>query len=527
MATSDNVLWITVSDRRFFPGTLATINSILRFHPDAEIAVVESGIFNEPLSQPQKHLLTSRGISIHGAERFARPGRVLGAWQLKAYAACDLSMGRKMVIGIDSDAVLCGGVSDLIQASMADGKFRGGKDGTEQTYGNDYAPYGFPVPVRNPCYMSTSLYFVPLNATNRAIMDEWATCCDTAAFGPQKTKQFQGHGDQGVLNALLFKHTRSENVELLDNHLFSQHWVYWKDIIQFANGQVLNYSVGGTPMRALHCGGSEKFWDRRHGERLLGNAQNQVWSYAYWLSHLWFGAASDLKIDPFQWLPPESRHLCGDLVYYYDLLEAIDTTRVRQGWASISDAVLGRLVDGIPRLMSLGSSMTKYIELAKSLPDHANIVEVGSYLGGSVVTLAAALLHKGARVTSVEPFTGSLNGTVDGRHLPVPSEYMHNVKGRFPHLNVNSIQLDSAKASTKFQDGSLDMVFIDGNHDADAVLKDIACWWPKVKVGGILAGDDIGWAGVKAAVVRAFRESSESGHGIWWVTKSEAMVLDR
>ncbi len=34
--------FLTVSDRMFFPGTLA-VNSVLRYHPEASIAVVSSG----------------------------------------------------------------------------------------------------------------------------------------------------------------------------------------------------------------------------------------------------------------------------------------------------------------------------------------------------------------------------------------------------------------------------------------------------------------------------------------------------
>ena len=520
-----NTLWLTVSDRRFFPGTLATINSILRFHPDAEIAVVESGVFNQPLSEPQRKLLLAQGITIHEANEFAKPGRVLGAWQLKAYAACDLSDGRDLIIGIDSDAVLCSNVDDVAQMSLADGKFRGGKDGNGTGYGTNYAPYGFEVPVRNPSYMSTSLYFAPITDMNRAILEVWAACCDTAVFGPQKEKVFPGHGDQGVLNAVIYKQTRGQNLELLENHLFSQHGVYWTDVIQFEEGRVLNHTAGRQPMRGLHCGGTEKFWSPRHRERLLTTGQSQVWSYAYWLWHLWFGKATDLTIDPMQWMPEESRHLCQDLAYYYDLVEAVEPDPVRQKWALVSDAVLDRLVEGVPRLMSLGSSMTKYIELARALPDYANIVEVGSYRGGSVVTLAVALLHKRVRVTALEPFTGSLNGTMDGRELPVPREYFQNVKGRFPHLNVNTIQLDSVKASEKFMDGSLDMVFIDANHTVDAVIKDIALWWPKLKVGGILAGDDIGWQTVKVAVTKAFGDSFQSSNFVWWVAKQPNTLL--
>ena len=34
--------FVTVTDASFFPGTLATVNSILEFHPEADIYVVSN-----------------------------------------------------------------------------------------------------------------------------------------------------------------------------------------------------------------------------------------------------------------------------------------------------------------------------------------------------------------------------------------------------------------------------------------------------------------------------------------------------
>jgi hypothetical protein len=42
----------------------------------------------------------------------------------------------------------------------------------------------------------------------------------------------------------------------------------------------------------------------------------------------------------------------------------------------------------------------------------------------------------------------------------------------------------------KFDDNSLDFVFIDGNHMFEYAKHDIELWYPKVKRGGVLMGDD-------------------------------------
>lgn len=48
----------------------------------------------------------------------------------------------------------------------------------------------------------------------------------------------------------------------------------------------------------------------------------------------------------------------------------------------------------------------------------------------------------------------------------------------------------SVDAAKKLQDGCLDFVYIDSNHELSHVVADIAAWSPKVRVGGIVAGHD-------------------------------------
>jgi hypothetical protein len=56
---------------------------------------------------------------------------------------------------------------------------------------------------------------------------------------------------------------------------------------------------------------------------------------------------------------------------------------------------------------------------------------------------------------------------------------------------VEFIRLCSSEAVKFFENESLDFVYIDGNHDYKIVEEDIRLWYPKVKKGGYLCGDDI------------------------------------
>ena len=66
-----------------------------------------------------------------------------------------------------------------------------------------------------------------------------------------------------------------------------------------------------------------------------------------------------------------------------------------------------------------------------------------------------------------------------------------------PYDNVKMIKGFSLSVSEKFEDESLDLVYIDGDHGRISVKNDALAWWPKVKYGGVLSGHDYGFHGVK------------------------------
>jgi len=48
----------------------------------------------------------------------------------------------------------------------------------------------------------------------------------------------------------------------------------------------------------------------------------------------------------------------------------------------------------------------------------------------------------------------------------------------------------SVGAAHSFDDGSLDVVYIDADHKWWSVVQDLAAWWPKVRPGGVMLGHD-------------------------------------
>lgn len=72
----------------------------------------------------------------------------------------------------------------------------------------------------------------------------------------------------------------------------------------------------------------------------------------------------------------------------------------------------------------------------------------------------------------------------------LPRAYKQAQKRLKPHHNVVLVKDFSMRAVRKFEDGSLDFVYIDANHEMPWVMEDIVYWSDKVRSGGIVAGHD-------------------------------------
>lgn len=71
-------------------------------------------------------------------------------------------------------------------------------------------------------------------------------------------------------------------------------------------------------------------------------------------------------------------------------------------------------------------------------------------------------------------------------------ELMNDAENRLSVYGNRSVIVKgfSTDIVNKFEDNSLDFVYIDGNHEFTQVVNDISSWHKKVKVGGIVSGHD-------------------------------------
>lgn len=100
-------------------------------------------------------------------------------------------------------------------------------------------------------------------------------------------------------------------------------------------------------------------------------------------------------------------------------------------------------------------------------------------------------------------------------------------QSRLKNYNAELIRATSLEAVQRFKPGSLDAVFIDGNHHFDFVVQDIIAWAPIVRRGGMVAGHDYKPEGaehtpIPFGVIEAVNGYTHA-HKIdpWYITKGD------
>lgn len=155
----------------------------------------------------------------------------------------------------------------------------------------------------------------------------------------------------------------------------------------------------------------------------------------------------------------------------------------------------------------------------------AVFVELGCWKGKSSCFLAVEVLNSGKQIEM--HFVDHWGGSNEDAHKADPElqqvfDIFRGYISRVPDVDVMIHREDSAKAADLFEDNSVDFIWVDAGHEYDEALADIAAWWPKLKAGGVMGGDDYPMPGVNKAVKQFFRShevGSEAGWQWWRVRK--------
>ena len=162
-----------------------------------------------------------------------------------------------------------------------------------------------------------------------------------------------------------------------------------------------------------------------------------------------------------------------------------------------------------------------YRKMVQEVKDGGLFVEVGSWKGQSASFMGVEIANSGKVIDfwCVDTWAGSPEllsdpDVVAGTLQDVFLENTRPVAGY-----IHALKEESVKAASIFKDEVCDFVYIDADHSYEAVKADIEAWLPKVKVGGVLAGDDRTAGGVAEALAELLPEHEIDGVNWVWVKK--------
>lgn len=148
----------------------------------------------------------------------------------------------------------------------------------------------------------------------------------------------------------------------------------------------------------------------------------------------------------------------------------------------------------------------QYEKMIKELPSGAVWVEVGCWMGRSLAWLIVESQAEGKQfeIHAIDSWEGNPNEKWYKKNadklVGLFDKFQSNLASVRDKFQCHRcLSWDGAKL---FDDQSVDYVMIDAGHDEESVNRDIAAWWPKIKPGGYMGGDDYvidGW-GVFLAV---------------------------
>lgn len=180
---------------------------------------------------------------------------------------------------------------------------------------------------------------------------------------------------------------------------------------------------------------------------------------------------------------------------------------------------------------------SRYIKFYKHIVDEAKddelFVEIGSFLGQSTAALAYFIKHSDKRINLHAVDLFELSEFSDEPHFKVIEEhggdflaaFKNNIKEAGVDEYVKVVKMSSIQASRLYLDRSVSFLMIDASHKYEDVVDDIRAWYPKIKMGGIISGDDYDWPEVRKAVEDTLGQHSVF-EGSTWVIRKNKLSLD-
>jgi len=148
------------------------------------------------------------------------------------------------------------------------------------------------------------------------------------------------------------------------------------------------------------------------------------------------------------------------------------------------------------------------------------IIECGSWKGASLIHMAK--LAPEAKLYAVDSWLGGIDHDLNQsdetsvltREHGYPRlyfQFLTNVKRAGVHERVCPIPQTSVNGARLLQAHGIqaDLVYVDASHESWDPYHDMNAYWPLVRPGGIMFGDDIAWPGVAVSYYRFLLENQK------------------
>lgn len=121
-------------------------------------------------------------------------------------------------------------------------------------------------------------------------------------------------------------------------------------------------------------------------------------------------------------------------------------------------------------------------------------VELGTWQGASAIPIALSVRRWGGTLTCIDTWAGELNedgGSEAGKSPVMLLSCARRMVEMGIGENVRLIPAMTNRAA-EFWTEPIDFLYIDADHSYEGVTADLEAWFPHVKPGGLILGDDYG-----------------------------------
>lgn len=156
------------------------------------------------------------------------------------------------------------------------------------------------------------------------------------------------------------------------------------------------------------------------------------------------------------------------------------------------------MTDFIGNKYRLADNWFDFIPLEQHKNRPINYLEIGSYYGGNVISVAETYaVHQYSMLYCVDPYLDYPGySEYVGKQEEIYVGFLENLKNAGIRSKVIIDRGYSNERIPKFENSFFDIIYIDGNHEPEYVLEDAVLSFRKLRLGGFLIFDDYNWGNV-------------------------------